>query len=364
MLLRAPAVFLLAAMSLLGACTDAGRDAGAATTVRAPSTTTTTTTTEPPPTTTTTTRPPIDPLTGQVFADPALLARPVVAVKIDNVDGLSTPQAGINEADVVYELQVEGQITRLLSLFHTSEAGPIGPVRSARGSEIGLLEELNAPLFTWHGANEILGSLVRQSKVVPRSFDDVPAQFFRRGDRPTPYNSFIHGIAQIRATAPAGHPGPTRPLFTFAAPGQAPSPHAVPASTVIIRFPPPFGSGGGEAPVTYTWDGARWLRTQAGHPHVDTEGRQVAVENVIVRFTEALDSGTTDGSGVRVPTAQVFGSNVAWVFSQGTVTVGTWVKTDADTPTRYLDQDGNDIALASGKTWISLPYDSIGSSFR
>jgi hypothetical protein len=54
---------------------------------------------------------------------------------------------------------------------------------------------------------------------------------------------------------------------------------------------------------------------------------------------------------------------VAWVFTRGTVTVGTWVKTDATAPTRYLDADGNDILLTPGKTWVAYPYDSVGSSF-
>jgi hypothetical protein len=353
----------LVVSALLAACSGAGRDAGAAPVAAVRPATTTSTAPTTVPTTTTTTAPPLSPLTGRLIEDPAVRTRPVVAVKIDNVDGRSTPQMGINAADVVYEVQVEGQITRLLSLFHSTDAGPIGPVRSARGTEIGLLEELNAPLFAWHGANAILRELVRSSMVVPRSFEDVPEQFFRHGGRPVPYNSFVHGTAQIRATAPAGATGPAAPIFAFAAPGQPPSPLAVPASTVTIRWPPPFARGGGEAPVTYSWDGSLWRRSQKGRPHVDTEGRQVAVENVIVRFVQALDSGTVDSMGTPVPTAQLFGSNVAWVFSQGTVTVGTWVKSDATAPTRYLDQQGNEIRLTPGRTWVALPYDSIGSSF-
>ena len=357
---------LFVAASLQAACSGTGSGVGAAerstTSVAAPSTGEA----DEPPASTTTTAP--DPmaqrsaLTGQLAA-PELRTRPVVAVKFDNVDGRSTPQMGINAADVVHEIQVEGQITRLLALYQLSDVGPIGPVRSARGTEIGILEELNHPLFTWHGANGILGPLVRAAKIHPRSFDDSPELFFRRGDRPMPYNSFVHGTGQIRATAPPGATGPTRPLFSFALGGEPPSPHARWARTVTVRWPPPFGSGGGEAPVRYEWDGSQWLRFQNGRPHVDTDGRQVAVQNVIVRFVQALDSGTVDSAGTPVPTAQLYGQNVAWVLSRGTVTVGTWVKTDATSPTRYLDADGNDIRLTPGKTWIAYPYDSVGSGY-
>ena len=65
----------------------------------------------------------------------------------------------------------------------------------------------------------------------------------------------------------------------------------------------------------------------------------------------------------RAITAQLYGGNVDWVFTRGTVTVGTWEKTDATAPTRYLDADGNDILLTPGKTWVAYPYDSVGSSF-
>ena len=100
--------------------------------------TTTTTTTTTRPTTTTTTAPQISALTG-LPADEEIRARPVVAVKIDNADGKSTPQIGINEADVVYEIQVEGQVTRFLALYQSTDAAPIGPVRSARSSELSLI---------------------------------------------------------------------------------------------------------------------------------------------------------------------------------------------------------------------------------
>ena len=340
---------------LVAACGNAGAEEPV------PTTATSVTTTSALPTTTTT-LPPISRLTGQLL-EPATVERPVVAVKIDNVHGRSTPQAGLNEADVVYEIQVEAQITRLLALYQTTDAAPVGPVRSARGSEIAVLEELNRPLFVWHGANGILGPLVRQAQLEPRSFDDVPHLFYRDGGRRMPYNSFIHGTADVRATAPDGAAGPEASIFTFGAPADAASRTASPASWVDVRFPAPFGVSGGEAAVRYQWDGSKWRRLQAGQPHVDIHGQQVAVDNVIVRFTAAVDSGTVDSSGARVPTAAVVGTGEVWVFSRGTVTTGTWSKARADGPTTYLDPEGNEIKLHPGKTWISMPYSRGASAF-
>lgn len=318
----------------------------------------TTTTTEA--TTTTTTEPPrtTSALTG-LPAEADILARPVVAVKIDNVDGKSTPQVGINAADVVYEIQVEGSVTRLLSLYQSVDAEPIGPVRSARGSEIGVLEELNSPLFTWHGENQILGPQVRASSIQARSINEISGLFYRERSRSAPYNSFVQGSAQIRETADEGSTGPETPIFTFAGEGESPSALAAPASSVHIEF----SGGAGGAPVDYAWDGTHWLRSQKGHAHVDGDGNQVAVENVIVRFVAAVDSGTRDKAGSVVPTAQVIGEGDVWVFSQGTVTTGTWKKADGTSVTEYLDADGNPIKLTPGRTWISMPYTATNSSF-
>lgn len=341
-------VIALSLVLLVAACGGGGDEEAEPTTTS--TTESTTTTTEPPPTTSA--------LTG-LPAEADVIARPVVAVKIDNVEGKSTPQVGINAADVVYEIQVEGSVTRLLALFQSTDAAPIGPVRSARGSEIGVLEELNSPLFTWHGENAILGPQVRASQVQARSINEIGGLFYRESGRPAPYNSFVQGSEQIRGTADEGSVGPETPIFTFAGEGEAPSALAAPASTVHVEFT----GGAGGAPVDYQWDGTRWLRAQKGQPHVDSDGNQVAVENVIVRFVAAADSGTRDKAGSVVPTAQVIGEGEVWVFSQGTVTTGTWKKADGTSVTEYLDADGNPIKLTPGKTWISMPYTAANSSF-
>lgn len=356
-----PLVALTLAASLaVSACGGGGSE------VVAPPETVPVSATSTPRTTTTVAEPVTSALTG-LEVDESVVERPIVAVKYDNFHGKSTPQAGVNAADVVYEVTVEGQVTRFLALFQSADAGPIGPIRSARGSEIGLLEELHRPLFTWHGANALLRRQVRSSDIVPRSIDDVPDLFYRDRSRPAPYNSFALGTAQIRETAPDDASGPTDPILAFTDDvSEPPSPSAVPATSVSVQFPPAFSSGGGPGgvPVRFDWDGQRWARFQNGRPHVDADGEQIAVENVIVRFTDAVDSGTRDQAGSVVPTAVVTGEGEAWVFSRGSVTVGRWSKPDNASRTSYTDQAGNEILLTPGQTWIALPYTGGRSSYE
>ena len=102
----------------------------------APATTSTTTTTSiEPETTTTKVDGPKAPLTGLIVTDAAVLKRPALAIKVDNIDstGCETarPQIGIAHADIVYEILVEG-ITRFMAVFQSDIPETVGPVRSAR----------------------------------------------------------------------------------------------------------------------------------------------------------------------------------------------------------------------------------------
>src|SRR5690348_9771369 len=76
---------------------------------------------------------PIAPLTG--LPDPGGVAnhRPAITVKINNTD--ARPQAGIDQADVVYEEVVEGGITRLAAIFNSHAPDKVGPVRSVRRTD-------------------------------------------------------------------------------------------------------------------------------------------------------------------------------------------------------------------------------------
>ena len=78
--------------------------------------------------------------------------RPALVVKVDNAWG-AWPQSGLNEADVVFEILVEG-ISRFAAVYQSESAGLVGPIRSARTSDLNLVAMLNRPLFAWSGGNQ------------------------------------------------------------------------------------------------------------------------------------------------------------------------------------------------------------------
>ena len=151
--------------------------------------------TEPTTSTTTTTKPlPVWPLTGLPDAKASGPAHPAIVVKMDNSPD-ARPQTGINEADVVYELLVEG-ITRYALVFHSNLVDPVGPVRSARSSDIDLVADLSTPLFSWSGANGgVIGEVAaaaRKGILIDASYDAAAPAYYRSNDRQAPHNLYVH----------------------------------------------------------------------------------------------------------------------------------------------------------------------------
>lgn len=335
-------------VALVGVIVVAGGAALAITTVGGepvPTTTTAPPTTLPP---TTTTPPPLAPLTG-LPGDAALLGRTALVVKIDNVEPKSRPQAGVGNADVVFEERVEGSVTRWLAVFHSTDAGPIGPVRSARTSDLGVLLSLNRPYFAWSGANDFFAARIRAANLLDAGYDRATSHYYRASDRRAPGNLMLKSTAELMAIPNEGS-APPPVMFTFRAAGQAPA-HLEPVTDVRIDF----GSSAGAAPVEYHWNGSGWARTQKGTPHVDASGERIAPTNVIIQFTPYASSGVNDQFGVPIPEAQMVGEGDAWVLTDGGLVVGRWRKSALTAVTTYTDVDGNPIGLTPGRTWIALP---------
>lgn len=343
---RAVGVALAAGLLVVAACGGGDDDAEATTTSAEPTTTSTTaaTTTTAAPTTaapTTTAAPaPTYPLTGLPVTDPVTLERPALVVKIDS-HPRARPQSGLSAADVVYEEIVEG-ITRLFAVFQSQGSDPVGPIRSARSSDIDLLDMLSTPLFSFSGANPGVLAQVRNADATDVSAGRFYQEggYFRDSSRRAPHN-FYGQTSKLWTLAPAGQGAPT-PIFTYRPAGQ-PAPGTPSAGAKVTMF---------GTRVLWTWDptAGGWARVQDGTPHVDVTGNQLKPANVVVQFTQYGRSQADANS----PEAITVGEGEVWVFSGGTVQRGTWKRPSADVPAAYQAADGQPITLAPGQTWVEL----------
>jgi DUF3048 family protein len=282
------------------------------------------------------------PLTGLPGPAPN---RPALIVKIDNAPK-ARPQVGLNQADVVVEEMVEGGITRFAAIFHSQDADPVGPVRSARSTDIGVASPLQRPLFAYSGANRVFEEQVRSAPLIDVGVKAAPDRYYRERSRRAPYNLFSRTTALFQLSPPDAAIPPA--LFSYRAAGQP----AAGAGMIAIQR-----SGIGWAtPVEWEWDQAvgAWWRSQGGRRHVDAAGRGVAPANVVIQFVDYRDTGLRDSSGAVVPEADVIGEGDAWILTGGQLIPGRWTKPSAETVTRYADSAGADIQFAPGRTWLEL----------
>lgn len=343
---RAPWLVALVLSLALVAAACGGDDDDTAATTTAP---TTTSTTEG--TTTTTEAPPVMQLTGLPVPEGDELAplRTAMAVKIDNNNSNARPQRGITTADVVIEEAVEGNESRFFAVFHTNLTDPVGPVRSARTSDIDLMPLFGRPTFSSSGGNAGTMGAIRDNDVAVVAGHDSSfgGLFFRLnndGDvrRRGPHNLFVNLTELAAAAGEGGSPPP--PFATWRAPDDELPSTALPVIGVDMTF--------GNNPIQWVWDEATsgFHRTQRGTPHVDVDGNQVNAANVLVLMTPYGVSPFDATS----PEARSVGSGEGWVLTAGHVIHGTWTRDSREATYTFTDGEGNVVALTPGQTWVEL----------
>lgn len=272
--------------------------------------------------------------------------RPALGVKIDNsID--ARPQTGLMKADVMYEIIVEGGITRFLAVFQSTDAERLGPVRSARTSDISLMAAYNNPLYAYSGGNDGVLDAIAVAPMNSLTESSNPEAFFRDESRFAPHNLYTRTAALYAAQADSGVP---IPQFTFRQPGERAAP-VRPISGVEFQI--------GDDTVSYTWNGSGWERLTNGRPHVDTTSGQVAPENVIVQFTNYGPSP----ADARSPDALTVGQGRAWVLTDGQLIEARWARSVATAPIQYLDAANQQIPLTPGRTWVAMPEPGTGVVF-
>ncbi|WP_152521505.1 DUF3048 domain-containing protein [Amycolatopsis decaplanina] len=265
--------------------------------------------------------------------------RAVLAVKIDNV-AAARPQTGLGAADIVYVEPVEGGLTRLLALYRSRPPSVIGPVRSARATDLGLLAQYGRPALAYSGAAPELLSTLHSASLTNASPSELPNAYFRDETRPSPHNLYLrpHQVPD----------GEVAPEGAFPSSGAAPE-SGVPAATAVIRYP--------AAAFTFTWSPnvGRYLIGLDGSPLTSVEDGQavaatVVEQRVAVRLGERGETGTVPDS----PVAQTVGTGQATVWRNGQRFAATWDRATVQAPTRFKTASGQPLPVSDGPLWILL----------
>jgi len=295
----------------------------------------------------------VDPLTG-LPETPAAAKRPALAVKVDNVAG-AWPQAGLNYADIVWDLPVEGGLTRLLAIFHSQDVPLVGPIRSARPVDSDILPLFGHTYFAFSGGTPSdLNPIASHSGATAMWWDVTPSLFLTRTDHKVPHQVFATS-STLYAGGQARKPSSTPPPAVFSY-GSSPVSGATPATSVTASYP--------SATALWTWDGSKYLRTQNGNPDMLMDNGQASSSNVVVMSVAVQSTAARDSHGSVVPLPMVIGTGTVWVFRNGTVVKGVWSRPKLASPLKLVTSKGEPIKLSPGRTWVEVLPNSSQPTIR
>ncbi len=287
---------------------------------------------------------PTCPLSG-VEAPNGVPPRPALAVKVENYPD-ARPQAGLQSADIVYEEPVEGGITRFIVLFQCDDVDRVGPVRSVRPTDPKVLSQFGVPVLAYSGGAATVVRVVEAADLVPVDETRGGSAFTRDESRAAPHNLYADTRALYRV-AKDGRQAPD-PVFAYADEIDG-------RSRRVSSIHLPFSSTYSDVFWTWSRKAGEWRRSHGDVPHVDEAGDPISATNVVVQMVPEV----IGPHGGLTPQLELTGSGRAYVFRDGRMIVGRWVRDSLHDVTTFVTKDGEEIALAPGRTWVELFPDDL-----
>ncbi|MFZ2537600.1 MAG: DUF3048 domain-containing protein [Oscillospiraceae bacterium] len=296
----------------------------------------------------------VNPFTGETGYSEELLKTRPVAVMINNI-GAALPQSGIADADIIYEMPVEGPVTRLMAVFSDYKSMPnIGSIRSARHDYVELLKPMNA-LYLHFG-----GSAAGKEAIFNNKIDDIDGlsfsnvAFYKDKERAKTKSSehcwFSNGKLLQAGIEKKGFDTAMEPiasLFDFAKPGEdmmADNASAKVANEITAPI-----SSGTKASFTYDLKTQTYSKGQNGKPHLDTN-KNAAVQstNVFLMYTDV--GYLADNYHKEITMAKGTG----YYISNGKAIDVTFKKASVDEAIKVYSADGVEIKVNVGKSYFCV----------
>jgi hypothetical protein len=287
------------------------------------------------------------PLTGlPVTNEEDLKLRPI-AVMIDN-EYNARPQSGLLEAEIVYEIPVEGNITRYMAIYHHNHTDKIGPVRSARPYFIDKALEFNAVYVHCGGSPQALKDLVTLKVNTLNDLKGSPC-FWRSKDRKMPHNLYTSTKLMREVMEKNKFNNKTAPEY-FKFNEEFLEPDGKKTGSITFNYSKNYIVG-----YEYSEKDKLYYRTINGTRLKDKEsGKDIATTNIIVEKTTAKvldDVGRLEVNDI--------GKGRGYYLSGGKLIEIEWSKSSRSAKTAYKDLKGNEVLMNKGVTWIQVVPDYV-----
>ena len=281
----------------------------------------------------------------------------VIGIKNDN-NVRARPQSGPQKADAVFEVLVEGGMTRFINIFYQSDTSYHGPIRSARPTDPTVLRPLGGVLV----ASGATGGLIPEinDMGVPVITDRRP-EYFRISSRKAPHNLYadttkLKSIAISKGYKKVNIP---QPLFPWGDPTFENWQNNLFLNLVFSGY----------TETTWTWNGSSYLRTYYDayqnqnknnlHNWLDENGNtgQISVDTVIALFCEPYVHP------LQLPSVKTVGEGRAIILHGGKMLDAKWKRGSNLDPFHITDNNNNILYVPKGKVWISLVPNTKNPSF-
>jgi len=271
---------------------------------------------------------------------------PILAVKIDDTR-LARPQIGVEDADLVYIEQVEGGLTRLAAIFSSTIPQSIGPVRSARISDIDILAQYGKVIFAYSGAQRAMLTVIANSNLWDYGAQRQSPIIYTRDDvRPGPYDMVLRSDLLMekvkndqREVAVSKSAG-----WSF---GEAPI-GGVAIDSVLVQWP------ASKYEATWSKTEKRWLLSNGGVPNLAASGKQLGATTFVIQNVEISDSIYRSADGGYTPLSETVGSGSGYILRDGRSFKANWSRPTAESGTTWTLADGTEIKFAAGSIWVAL----------
>ncbi len=271
---------------------------------------------------------------------------PVLVVKVDDTTQ-AHPQIGLDKADLVYIEEVEGGLTRLAAVFSSEIPANVGPVRSARISDIDLLSQYGHVAFAYSGA---------QTKMLPviaaANLENLGAQresatlYVRDNNRFAPVNLILRAdllmaklVTQQTVIATSKNMG-----WTF---GPAPV-GGTAILSVKLKWPANTYS------ANWSDSEARWLLVHSNSPDLAADGSQLGPTTFVIQMVSITPSIYHDKFGGVTPFSATIGTGTGYILRNGFAYAAKWSRPDATSGTSWTSPDGTPIPFAGGQIWVAM----------
>ena len=284
---------------------------------------------------------------------------PVLIVKIDDVSG-ARPQRGLNSADVVIVEPVEGGLTRLMAVFHSHDPIEVGPVRSARITDLDIAPAFGRPGFAYSGATTKLRPMLSASTLQLVGDPQGGYGYFRVPTHAAPHNLMANTSALFSRIADRIAARLNAQTYWKIADTQF---VGSPTHQLIMKWP--------SSEKTFTWDPQTqtWLIRVYDTP-LETQRccpatlERATVDSIFVMETELQDNPIKFKSGTVTPYPRTLGEGKGWLLSSGQRLEVTWKRpTASDLPRWYLS-DGSEVSIPPGRLWWLIQPFADGFEFR